>query len=299
MKVRCDSRICGAELATMEPLCRTKLIEQLLVGRLLRKSARVLDIWERSARDWNQTLYVMTSYAMGAPHNSQAAQELAERVSYLMCLRERGTQERVETMLLGASGLLEGEYFDDYLLEVQKEYDYLAAKYGLQKMKGSEWRKGNFPAGNPVMRVIQMAALVTKEEYSVDALLAMRTLEDVEQLFDVRASDYWQQRFLKQGASRASVGSLGRDKLRMLAINLVVPMQFAYGEVVRNEALKDCALDLLEKVPAEHNRLVGRWTAAGVPARSAYDSQALIELSQLCDGGECATCPLAKQLKKA
>ena len=284
----------------MEPLWRVKVVERLLVQRLLRKSARVVEMWERAERDWNQTLYQMTAYAMGAPRNSRPFERLAGRVSYLMCLRERGALVRVEAMLLGASGLLRGEFFDDYIVRLQEEYDYLAAKYSLRTMNAGEWsRGGNFPAGGPVMRIAQLAAIVAREEYSVDALLAIRTLSDVERLFDVRAGECWQKRYTPDGRSAKGAGRIGREKVNMLAINLVVPMQFAYGEVMHNEEIKAQALDLLEQIPSEHNRVVARWTGEGVPSGSAYDSQALIELSHLCDERGCSECPLAKQLKKA
>lgn len=295
-----DRRLCGVELATMEPLWRVKVVERLLVQRLLRKSRRVVEMWENFQRDWNQTFYVMTAYAMGAPRNSRPFERLAERVPYRECLRERGSRERVEAMLLGTSGLLRGEYFDDYIVRLQDEYDHLVGKYLLHGMNGGEWsRGGNFPAGNPVMRIVQFAALVAKEEYSVDALFAIRSLADVERLFDVKVGEYWRGRFAPDGHKTKGVERIGRDKVQMLAINLVVPMQFAYGEVMRNEKIKTQALDLLEQIPAEHNRLVARWTGEGVPAATAYDSQALIELSHLCDEGGCSVCPLAKQLKKA
>ena len=295
-----DRTLCGAELATMEPLWRVNVVESLLVQRMLRKSARVVEMWERAERDWNQTLYQMTAYAMGAPRNSRPFEQLAEMVTYLMCLRERGSLVRVEAMLLGASGLLRGEFFDDYVVRLQEEYEYLAGKYSLHSMNSREWhRGGNFPAGSPVMRIAQLAAIVAKEEYSVDALLAIRSLADVERLLDVCAGNYWQKIYGPDGGRARGAGRIGREKVQMLAINLVVPMQFAYGEVMRDEEMKSQALDLLEQIPSEHNRLVARWTGAGVPSGNAYDSQALIELSHLCDEGRCSECPLAKQLKKA
>lgn len=294
-----DRRYCGEELAMMDPLWRTKIIEALLVQRLLRKSRRVLQVWESCHRDWNQTLHIMTAYAMGAPRNSRPFEELAERVTYLTCLKERNSPRRLEALMLGASGLLRGEYYDDYIVALQEEYDYLTTKYSLRSMSGGAWRRvGNFPAGNPVMRIVQMAALVAKEEFSMDSLMEIRSVEEVERMFAVSTSDYWKRRFTIDGKCGDRGCHLGRDKIYMLAINLVVPMQFAYATVMGREELKGAALDLLEKVPAEHNRLVGRWTGVGVPAPSAYDSQALIELSTLCDEGACERCPLAKQLKK-
>ena len=290
---------CGEELAMMDSLRRTKVVETLLVQRILRKSRRVLAIWEESNRDWNQTLHIMTAYAMGAPRNSRPFEELARRVPYIACLKERTSLRRVEALLMGTSGLLGGEFYDDYIVALQEDFDYLARKYNLRSMNAGAWsRGGNFPAGNPVQRIAQMAALVANDGYSMDSLMAIESLVDVEKMFAVTTSDYWQKRFKIDGKSAGGAGHLGRDKVNMLAINLVAPMQFAYAEVMGRERLKNGALDLLEKVPAERNRFVGRWTGYGVPARSAYDTQALIELSQMCDEGRCEECPLGKMLKK-
>lgn len=298
MEVR-DCGLCGAELATMDSLHRMRVMESLLVERFLRKCRRATEVWEASERDWNQMLYTMTAYAMGAPRNSAPFEELSRRVTYLMCLRERASLRRVEAMLLGASGLLRGEFYGDRVVGLQEEYDYLASKYDLRTMNASVWnRRNNYPAGNPVVRVAQMAGLVTKESYSVDELLNIRTLEEVERFFDITTASQWVGAVVPLGEGARQSLRLGKEKIHTLAINLVAPVQFAYGEVMRNEELKVRALELLERVPAEHNRLVARWTGVGVPVNNACDSQALIELSHLCDEGKCEECPLGKMLRK-
>ena len=296
MEVR-DCGVCGAELATMDPLHRTRVMERLLVERFLRKCSRATEVWEASDRDWNQTLYTMTAYAMGTPRNSAPFEELSRRVSYLMCLRERASLRRVEAMLLGTSGLLRGEYFSDRLVGLQEEYEYLAGKYDLRTMNASVWnRRSTYPAGSPVVRVAQMAGLVTKDGYSVDELLKIRTLEDVERFFDITTASQWVSAAQPLGEGAKQSLRLGKERIHTLAVNLVAPVQFAYGEVMRNEEQKVRALELLEKVPAEHNRLVARWTGAGVPVSNACDSQALIELSHMCDERKCESCPLGRFL---
>ncbi len=286
---------CEAELAGLDPLRRCKVVEELLVGRLLRKSQRVAQMWESASRDWNETFYRMTAYAMGAPRNSEAFERLATRVSYLMCLKERSSLLRVEAMLLGTSGLLNGEYYDDYIVRLQDEFAYLANKYRLRGMVRGEWHQGaGFPAGNPVRRVAQMAALVSKDNYSVDELLKLRSLARVEEFFDVELGEYWAHRFAPDGKEGRGSAKMGRSKVYVMAINLVVPMLFAYGAVVGDDNLKEQAMDLLESIPAEHNHKVARWTGYGVPCHTAYDSQALIELSTYCAEKRCKECPLAK-----
>lgn len=290
---------CLMLLATVEPIYRTKVVESLLAQRVIAKSQRVRDIWQASNKDWNQTLYTMTAYALGAPRNSVPAQQLSRIVSYNMCLRERSRLQSVEALLLGASGLLEGEYYDNYIVALQEEYDYLANKYSLRPMRAGEWQVvHNIPAGGPVMRLVQLAALVCKPSFSFDELIRCHTLEEIDALLGVEMSDYWQQHFTVQGAKTKVHKRIGRDKVVMMAINLVVPLQIAYADAMKDNGLKERALELLERLPAEHNRLVSKCTGAGVPCRSAYDSQALIELQNLCARGGCLECPLEKQLRK-
>lgn len=294
-----DPNECLMLLATVEPLYRTKVIESLLTQRIIAKTQRVNNIWHESSKDWNQTLYTMAAYALGAPQNSAPAQQLSHIVNYNMCLRERSKLQSVEAMLLGASGLLAGEYYDNYIVALQEEYDYLANKYSLQAMKAGQWKVShNYPAGGPVMRLVQLAALVCKPGFSFDALMGCATLGEIDALLGVEMSDYWQQHFTPQGAKTKVHKRVGRDKVVMMAINLVVPLQIAYAEAMNDAELKERALGLLETLPAEHNKLVARCTGVGVPCRSAYDSQALIELQNLCARGGCLECPLEKQLRK-
>ncbi len=99
-------------LATVDSLRRTKVVESLLTQRMIRKYQNVLEIWRQVNKDWNQVLYSMAAYVLCAPRNSVPAQRLAQVVPYTAVLRERSSRQRVEALLLGASGLLEEEYYE-------------------------------------------------------------------------------------------------------------------------------------------------------------------------------------------
>ena len=291
---------CSLLLATCDSLYRTKVVESLLVERLLRKSRRVLDMWEGCERDWNQTLHEMAAYAMGAPRNSGAFVKLASKATFRMCVRERGREGGVEALLLGTSGLLNGDYMDDHIVRLQEEFGYLATKYDLKTMKAGEWdRNYSFPAGCPVVRIAQLAAIVAQPNFFFDDVVGCETFEDVARLLSAEVSPYWQKHYTIGGQPVGAPKRLGREKIVTMTINFVVPLQFAYAEVMQREDIKQRAMELLEQLPAEHNRIVSKWTGAGVPCTSAFDSQALIELQTYCDRGGCGACPLAKQIKRA
>lgn len=288
---------CRQEFATLGTVECSEVIDALVTTRMSRKSGRVLEVWEECLRDWNETLYRMAAYAMGAPRHSAPFERLTRKVSYLMCLKERSSRFRVEVLLLGASGLLKSEYFDDGLDLMLNEFGYLGNKYRVEPMQHKDWSVGfGYPAAHPAVRIVQLAGMVAKDEFGVDGVLGLATIEDVERVLGVTMSDYWCRRLLPGGVE---VGHIGRDKINMLAINLVVPFQMAYARTTNDRELWNRALNLLEQVPAEHNRLVGRWTGEGVACRTAVESQALIEISHMCDDGKCADCPLERVLHRA
>lgn len=299
MKSPCENDSPKA-LASCNPIRQTKMVEELLARRLLRKSIRVLELWENADRDWNQTLYEMAAYAMGAPRNRGPFQTLAKVVTRRMCARESGSAHGVEALLLGASGLLDGKYSDDYFTALKNEYDYLATKYSLTAMPLTDWDfKSPYLASSPVVRVAQFAAFVGREQFSFDQVLACEKVDDVAALLSVDLGDYWCKKYRPKRGAGVVPRRLSKEKVVVMTINFVVPLQCAYAEVMHRPDIKQRASGLLESLPAEHNRIVSRWTEGGFECTSAYMSQALIELQSYCDGGLCEECPLAKEIKRA
>ena len=90
---------------------------------------------------------------------------------------------------------------------------------------------------------------------------------------------------------------LGTFKANIIGINLVSVLQFAYGSYTGREALRDSALTLLERLPAEDNRYMRGWHDAGLTPRSAFESQALLQLAtEYCAAKRCAECPVGRRI---
>jgi hypothetical protein len=63
--------------------------------------------------------------------------------------------------------------------------------------------------------------------------------------------------------------------------------------------LLDRAADILQKIPAESNRIVKRWNELGVKPKAAFDSQGLIELyNRYCLKRRCLDCSIGNALLK-
>ena len=89
-------------------------------------------------------------------------------------------------------------------------------------------------------------------------------------------------------------------KCNLLAINLVAQMQFAYGSYIDREALRTSALALLENTDAEENSIIRPWRQYGVKPLSAFDSQALLQLSnEYCRRRRCEECPVGRRIAQS
>jgi hypothetical protein len=77
----------------------------------------------------------------------------------------------------------------------------------------------------------------------------------------------------------------------------VAQLQYAYGEYTDNDKLRNKAISLLEDLPAESNSIIAQWKSYGQLAQTAFDSQALLQLSfEYCRHQRCEECPVGRQI---
>lgn len=89
--------------------------------------------------------------------------------------------------------------------------------------------------------------------------MTCRTEEEVRKLFCIEASPYWRTHHVPGAESDESPKRIGAFKANIIGINLVAVLQFAYGSYTGSERLRDSALTLLERLPAEDNRYMRAW----------------------------------------
>ena len=254
-----------------------------------------------AAENWNQTFYLLYFRTLGDRQNQEAYLTLARRVSYKTVLRERLAPHAVESLLFGASGLLALYPHDTYTLNLARNFEYLAAKYDIEPMQAGAWQLGDIrPANHPVLRLAQAAEFFAQDEFVMERAMACRTEEDVRRLFCIEAPSYWRTHHVPGAESNESPKRIGAFKANIIGINLVAVLQFAYGSYTGSERLRDSALTLLERLPAEDNRYMRAWQAAGVRPRNAFESQALLQLAtEYCAARRCAECPVGRRIAKS
>ena len=291
---------CGGFLAGLNSLHRGEVYTSLLFDRLERKMRTVENLRQEASENWNQTFYLLYFRTLGDRLNQEAYLSLARRVPYKTVLRERLAPRAVESLFFGASGLLALYPHDTYTLDLARNFEYLAAKYAVEPMDTEAWTLGDIrPANHPVLRLAQAAEFFTQDEFVMERAMACRTEEQIRQLFCVEASDYWRTHHIPGVAGDDHPKRLGAFKANIIGINLVSVLQFAYGSYTGREALRDSALTLLERLPAEDNRYMRGWQRAGVKVRNAFESQALLQLAtEYCPAKRCAECPVGRRILK-
>ena len=298
LKAGAGAYACGGYLAALDELQRTEIGTALIFDRLQRKMHTVEALRSEASENWNQTFYLRYFRTLGDRQTQEAYLRLARKVPYKIVLRERLAPHAVEAMLFGASGLLELYRNDTYTLDLRRSFEYLAAKYDIEPMDASEWALTEIrPANHPVLRLAQAAEFFVQDEFVMERAMACRTEEEIRRLFSIEASPYWRTHHIPGAESDESPKRIGAFKANIIGINLVVVLQFAYGSYTGNERLRDSALTLLERLPAEDNRYMRAWQAAGIRPRNAFESQALLQLAtEYCAAKRCAECFVGRRI---
>lgn len=298
---RSKSFSCGYYISQYETIKRVSLFTNLFIERLKRKSQEIFQIHESVDKDWNRALYIVLFRTMGGNANKLAFQTLAMKIPLQAISREANSIISIEALLLGTSGLLDLYPNDKYTMTLREEYDHLARKYSITPMNNLDWSLARQnPLNHPVLRIVQLAKLITSRHFLLDSILSCTTKEDVYRLFCVEASDYWVSHFVPgREVDRNSAKSIGKEKAELLGINFVGPMKFAYSDYLGDEEQKEKVIDLLENLGVERNRITKGWRYSGVKMESAFDSQAMIQLyNEYCKKRGCGECSVGRKLIK-
>ncbi|HYQ56785.1 MAG TPA: DUF2851 family protein, partial [Draconibacterium sp.] len=154
------------------------------------------------------------------------------------------------------------------------------------------------PVNFPTLRISQLAALIFQWQGLFSRILETETIQELKALFKVKASSYWDTHYNFNKASKNDKPKeLGDTAANILIINVVVPFLFVYGEQQNKHELKSRALQFIEQLPAENNSIISKWAELGIVARSAFESQALLQLKNCyCESKKCLNCQLGVKL---
>ena len=294
---------CQEQFHRVDPVVLQLGFNRLMIERLEDKTEEINQRLEQNQQNWSEIFYQMLARMFGFKVNAIPFEMLAKAIPMNILAKHKNNLFQLEALLFGASGLLNEELFgDNYFLELRKEFGFLYKKYNLKPVEAHLWKFMRLRPGNfPTIRISQLAALIRRSQGLFSKILETEKANDLKSLFRVKAFEYWDNhyRFNKPSPRRYSK-ELGENSIDTIIINVVIPFLFVYGEKQNQHHLKNRALEFLEKLPPEHNSIIEKWENLGVLVRSAFETQALLQLKNIhCIRKKCLNCPIGNKLVKS
>jgi hypothetical protein len=292
---------CEPQLHKVDEITRLSMLDRALMQRLQRKAEGVLQLVEHNKGNWEEASWQFLARGFGFKKNAGAMEDLSRRLPHKILLRHAQVPEQVEALLFGMSGLLEGAAPHLWVKILQREWKFLRHKWNLegQELPPSGWLFSRLrPANFPSLRLAQLACLLQQQPNLFSFMLHSSPRELLDELM-VEPSAYWQTHYHFGKESREALRGLGQSSAENLLINTVAPLRVAYGRYTDQQEYIDGAVDLLQALPAEDNRIIRYWKKLGMPTASAADSQGLLELyNEYCTPKRCLQCSIGLSLLK-
>lgn len=290
---------CAASITSVKEIIWLGWKERLLAERLTRKSLTITSYLEKNNFHWEETFWWLLARNFGIKVNSDAFEEIAQSLAITILAKHKTQIHHLEALLFGQANLLNASLNDSYARLLQQEYLFLKHKYNLKKVHLPihflRMRPGNFPT----IRLAQLAVLLHQSEHLFSKVVEAQSSSEIKKLFSVTATDYWYYRYRFDEASPYKQKKIGSDMLDNIIINTVVPVLFSYGVYHNEEKHKLKALKWLEETANEKNSVVDGFTKLSITNRSAYDSQALLELkNEYCSPKRCLDCSIGAAILK-
>ncbi|MBO6027281.1 MAG: DUF2851 family protein [Bacteroidales bacterium] len=292
---------CERNLEQVSPFVKLTCLDRMAVERLEEKSHVVTKLLETNKFDWEDTLYRLLLRYFGLKVNNEAFEYLANLVPFKTLLKHADNLVQVEAMLLGCAGFLDLESDEDYIQLLKREFAVMRAKFNLLTMPVERWKFMRMrPVNFPTVRLAQLAQMIHQHGCLFSKIKEAENVAEAKQLFDVKASAYWDThyRFSVDGPARPK--HLGEATADVLMINAVVPLLFCYGKFHKEERYCEKALRFLEDIDAEDNSIIRSFAGSGVTASNAMQTQALLHLyNMFCKRKRCLECQIGNVLVRS
>jgi hypothetical protein len=295
---------CAAEIFAVPPLLMRDWLDAMGFERLQAKVDRIMQYLQRFNGNWEDAAYVTLARALGAGVNSEPFERLAMASPLRFMRKHSDSPLTLEAMLFGQAGLID-PHSGPYAEALSREYQFVANKFSLQPPQSLGWKMSRMrPQSFPHRRIALLARMMEGGFNFLTQVLDCRDEQQARALFSgITLSGHWATHSTftallpGKNLDADSAKAMGATTVDMLVINVVAPLMMAYGEFTDNSELRDRAIDILEHLPAEQNRVVDVYRRAGIGCNNAFLSQALIELRrQYCDVRKCLYCRIGHRL---
>lgn len=289
---------CENQWRNVANITKLSMLDKMAMERLDEKSAVVLSLLENNKGDWEEAAYQLLLKNFGFKINSEPFLTLAKSIPFKIIKKHAQDLNQIEALLFGMAGFLD-EPDDERSLKLAKEFVYLKQKYHLdQKLHKFQWKYLRLrPANFPTVRIAQIASILYQQPSVFELLVKTDDLKKLSSWLKSKPSPYWEEHHSFGKQSKSKYKGLGTSSVESLLINTAVALKVAYGKQIDNQDFIDKAVELLEQLKPEKNNITEKWKAVGLDIKSAFDSQASIQLhNNYCKKKRCLNCNIGTSL---
>jgi len=293
---------CQNQIQEVSHLQKVQMLDKVLVRRLERKAHLLKNIYLETGKDWEEMTYRALAQNFGFKANTSAFESLAKSLPLKILLKHQHQFLQIEALIFGQAGFLSQipAPEDEYFLKLKKEYGFLQKKYALSPIQVNIWQKARIrPANFPSLRLAQFAGILSNYQ-NLFSLFLEKNLKELKEIFSSEVSEYWKKNYDFAKPSKKENRGLGKNSIENIIINTVVGVLVLYAKERQKQGLMDKTLNLLEQLPSEKNHILDKWKSLGFEVKTAFDSQALIELyREFCQKKSCLKCSIGQELLKS
>lgn len=282
---------CETQIQSVKFVIRTKWLERLFFERLEYKSEKLLKSYQKNNNDWEATLFKLLIENFGVKINQASFLSIGESLPFEVFRKLFSNLKYLEAVLFGQAKLLITKHNDDYQSGLLNDYNFLKHKY---KIIDQSFVDVIFfrlrPQSFPPLRLSQFANLYVKHKSIFSNLLNCKTLNDYYDLFDVKASKYWETHYNFGKKSKKRNTQLTASFIDKIILNTILPLKYVYGKtsgITYNEEITN----LIHELKSESNSILKKYSSIGLSSKNAMESQALIHLNHFyCNKKKCLKC---------
>lgn len=272
-------------------------MHRLAIERMESKVEKIETLLRQFNNDFEQVSFIWLSRYFGIGANSEAFQELATRIPVQWLSKIQHEQDGISALLMGCAGFLKNISKEEaYLSNLSYQFEHYQRKWDLQLLEPQWWKwKMGRPASFPSLKLAQLAKTL-EQNHSIFQLI-LNEKDFIRSVTSISLDAFWDEHYLLQKTSISKEKGISPEFAQRLIINVTVPMMIAYGRYTDDFSWTEKALDILESLPSEKNRITKTMQESGLANLHALDSQALLQLkNEYCDQKRCLNCQIGNKI---
>lgn len=289
---------CAQQIGALDEFALREMLHRTLVERFEERSQRLRKLLEYHQGDWQRVFYRWMAYGLGLKVNTEPMLMWSRLLPQAVLQRLGKAPFPAEAVALGLAGLLESPG-DTFGRRLQKEYQFHRAKHEWQALEARQWRYARLrPPAFPEVRLVQFVAVFRDTPDLLSRVLDTEKIAALRKLLTTpQPTEYWTRHYRLGKETAPHRAGMGRTTADNLVINVLAPFAFEYGRAKALERFQQRAIDWLDQLGPEKNRITRIYQKINFPQESASHTQALYQLyKRYCSPKKCLTCGIGTKL---